>query len=275
MKALCFVLLLAASTAVAQQRGSDGPRTLRLKSSILGMNADAESRWMLLRVPPVQKELGLTEQTVNELDQVFANVYAERGRLGSIQGTIELRKEIVTRLKGIITEQQQERLAQVFLQAAGVIAVLQPDVAEQLKLTDEQKAKLQELAGGYRRSAPHLERNAAGYRGVRLSAAQNEELAAVLTAEQKNQFEKLKGEKFDVSQLDERYQEFPKPNPPAMEANESTVKWEYKIVRGHDASEEELTKYGEAGWELVSVIALGDNRSNFQNARYYFKRPKQ
>lgn len=43
------------------------------------------------------------------------------------------------------------------------------------------------------------------------------------------------------------------------------TKWEYLVSH----TEDELTRLGQEGWELVSVVPVPDGKSN----RFYYKRP--
>lgn len=284
MKILCAVLLLAASSVVAQEQPS-----LRrgVPVFLLGGPGSAPPPEFIMR-RPIQQELGLSAQAVHQLEEARDELQktlrvALSPRDASIlerargkEAMEEARKKFENRVNEILDDGQQERLLQLYLQVAGVGAVLQPDIAEKLKLSEEQKTKLQELIKSVLRDGFNMPRGLARVQTAwRRNAAQNEEIAAVLTKEQNLQFENLKGKYFDIRLMDEFYPEYPTPKPAkADEVSGTTTKWEYRVVSGQDGTAEDLNRYGDQGWELVSVISVGDDRGNFRNQRFYFKRPK-
>src|SRR5262249_26682467 len=102
---------------------------------------------------PVQQELGLSGAQKRELEERAQKTAQEALRL--FQKVNELRpeerekefhsyrekaeKELAGFLKGALTAEQLRRLRQLELQQQGPFALLRPDVAEALQLSDEQK----------------------------------------------------------------------------------------------------------------------------------------
>lgn len=108
-------------------------------------------------------------------------------------------------LAKILKPEQMKRLEEIRIQQAGPAALNFPDVAEKLKITDEQKekmgkareesqAKMRELFTGARDG----DREAARAKIAELRKETEEKVLAVLSEDQKKQFEDMKGKKFDM-----------------------------------------------------------------------------
>lgn len=109
----------------------------------------------------------------------------------------ELQAEVEERLAEILTTQQMERLrqinAQVQLNRGGGRALMQGPLAEQLGITEEQRAELQAKAEEIR-----------GQMQQRLQEVREEArelMLEVLTSEQRAQLDALTGEPFELSEL--------------------------------------------------------------------------
>ncbi|MFN3689387.1 MAG: hypothetical protein ACK4UU_00505 [Fimbriimonadales bacterium] len=102
---------------------------------------------MLLQRPDVQRELNLTEQQKNQIRQMQENQRTAMQELRTLPP--EQRRQKMQELRekndptSVLNETQKKRLREIELQAMGAFALLQPDVADQLKLTQEQRSKLQ------------------------------------------------------------------------------------------------------------------------------------
>ena len=99
-------------------------------------------------------------------------------------------------------------LQQLYAQANGPTALFDAKVSEALKITDEQKTKLGEVRtevfGSFRDSGidwQSLSEEEADAEVDKMIASQNEKYAAVLTDEQRTEFEKLQGEKLEILTL--------------------------------------------------------------------------
>lgn len=113
------------------------------------------------------------------------------------------------KLGEILLPHQIKRLQEISLQLRGTAALNDPKVAAELKITDEQKKKLEEVnnanmesfrtlfQGGNRdRSDQDREQMRTKMQDMRKQA--EGKVLAVLTADQKAQFEKMKGEAFQM-----------------------------------------------------------------------------
>jgi hypothetical protein len=87
----------------------------------------------LARNTAVQDELKLTEDQKKGISDASTSTF---------QSVLEA---IDTKVMAVLNNEQKARLKQIELQQLGIVAVLRPEVAKQLKLTDEQQAAVQKL----------------------------------------------------------------------------------------------------------------------------------
>ena len=177
----------------------------------------------------VQKELGLSGEVTTKLTALneeftaasqkalqdagldFGNFgkmsEAERQNLAAKMTEVntKVQGEINTKLKAIVSADQYKRLGEIQLQAnllnQGPLALTATAIATELKLTDEQKEKLTDLATEY--AAKQRELRMGGTVDAeamnKLREEQTTKTVEVLAAEQKTKLETLKGKAFDVS----------------------------------------------------------------------------
>lgn len=202
-----FVMLLAIGSVILAQfgppRGPGGPG-----GGPMGPMGGPPSSITLLMMPEVQKEVGITEAQRPQINERQAEIdEARRASFGSIdfqemqslseeerdQKFREVRvkfeaaiKQIDEKLEKDLDPKQVSRLKQLVLQRDAVAGLNRPEVAKQLKLTDEQKSKLGELATRMGRPFGPPD------------AQQQNQVAAieVLNDEQKKQWIELKGSEF-------------------------------------------------------------------------------
>jgi hypothetical protein len=119
------------------------------------------------------------------------------------QVTRKLTAEFLPKLEGVLTAEQMQRLKQIQLQASGIEVWIEPHVAKELKLSDEQQKKLTDLRNEYSRRQQLLDGDfQQRFARIReLNAERDAKALAILTAEQKTKLEALQGAAFDVSQL--------------------------------------------------------------------------
>lgn len=102
---------------------------------------------MLLERPDVQRELNLTEQQKSQIRQMQENQRVAMQELRNLPPEERRQKMQELRQKNdpttVLNETQKKRLREIELQAMGAFALMQPEVADQLKLTQEQRSKLQ------------------------------------------------------------------------------------------------------------------------------------
>jgi len=159
--ALCA--LLVASTALAQGRGGRGGRN--------GFGGMRSSSLMLLQNTDVQKELALTTDQITKIDAAatdFQNQMQAVFQNMDMQATDQdpmanLNKKADEEVAKILTADQLARLKQIQLQTQGVNALVSDEVVVALKLTDDQKTKIQKVIDDSRQ----LQRGQGGGRGGR------------------------------------------------------------------------------------------------------------
>jgi Spy/CpxP family protein refolding chaperone len=213
---VAVTLALLVSTVSAQQKGRRGgfggfgPTnlvTLAANESVqkdLGLSGDVAGKLTSLRDDyraAVQKEY----QSAGINFQDFQNITNEQRQKMADIGR-KLNNEFDPKVKELVSADQYKRLKQIQLQAnlrnQGPSALTDADVAAELKLTDEQKKKLDDLNAEYGR---RLRGGAGGGGGAEAFAQLREERTTktmeVLTADQKAKLETLKGGAFDVSHL--------------------------------------------------------------------------
>jgi Spy/CpxP family protein refolding chaperone len=146
---------------------------------------------------------------VGGVDQFFVQAQPGRGQL-SDEERAKMREEAAARAKKereelakILKPEQLKRLTEIYIQQAGIAALQDADVAEKLKISDEQKekmAKVREEQGAAMRElfTGGGDREAARSKMADLRKQTDEKTLAVLSEDQKKQFEELKGKKFDM-----------------------------------------------------------------------------
>jgi Spy/CpxP family protein refolding chaperone len=215
--ALC---LLVGNVAMAQGRGGRGG---------FGGGMFQMGPAQLLGFAQVQKELKMTDDQTAKVKEILDAARPPRGGNGGVnfremteeQRTAffaEARKksdEAGKKASELLTAEQNTRLKQIELWVQGTSALVQnAELAKQLNLTDDQKGaiktindesakKIGELRQSAGRGASDEDRAKVREQTTALRTESDAECMAVLTDDQKAQFEKMKGPKFqlDYSQL--------------------------------------------------------------------------
>jgi hypothetical protein len=172
----------------------------------------------LLMAPDVQKELKLTDtqktQVRGAIQKSFADAQAlfQQGQNGSqeerMQAFQKLQAEQQKTIDGILNPDQRKRLHEILLQQQGGMALANPEVASELKLTDDQKTKLgatlQQQSQAMRdlfQSAGNAGGGPGGFGAIRekMQALQKDtsaKITALLTDEQQKQWKEMQGAPF-------------------------------------------------------------------------------
>ena len=223
MKRLCtlvvVVMLSVTSLAWAQPGGGRGPGG----PGGFGGGFGGGSLLDLARLEPVQKEIEAVDDQVKGIEKLSEEMRASRGERPQFDRNMseadrekafaEMRKQreaeatkANAKLGEILLPLQIERLEEISLQMRGTAALADPKVAAKLSLTDDQKKKLEAAQTanmesmrtqmqqlfqggnreGMREKMEQLRKDADG------------KVLAVLTADQKAAFEKLKGPAFTM-----------------------------------------------------------------------------
>ncbi len=189
---------------------------------------------MLLGSPEVQKELavtdeqkGLIEDMVADLREQGRNLFAGGGNFQEFQNLSqeerqkrfdemrkkgeEMAKKSEEMVNMILEPKQVERLGQLRLQQENVVAFNRDDIAKKLGLTQEQRDKIKKIqedgrpqgAGGGFQNFQNMsdEERREFFTKMREQREKvNTDLLAVLTADQKTNWEKMQGKKFEFPQ---------------------------------------------------------------------------
>ena len=169
----------------------------------------------LLRSPDVQKELKLTDDQKTKLDDAIKKQTdkQQEQRAAMKDGSFdkdkmqaafkEMAEAADKTIKEILNADQQKRLKQITWQRAGVAAFDDKEVAEGLKLTEEQKDKIKGIVTEMADDAKEIRQNAGGNaeeiqtKMTALGKENMEKAEKVLTADQKKSFTAMLGDKFE------------------------------------------------------------------------------
>lgn len=171
-------------------------------------------RMFLLRRPDVQMELKVTDDQKKQLMEAGEKFRAsgqelrEKLQNASMEERMKLLAERTAEetrvLGGILNKDQQTRLRQLVLQQQGLTAAAQPDVADELKLTDDQKTKVREIVAGHLRSVRELFQGGANAdareKFLALTRETSGKVEAILTGEQKTRWKEMQGAEFKFQQ---------------------------------------------------------------------------
>ncbi len=195
------------------------------------MRGGPQSHVQILMAPAVQKELKLTDAQktkVYTLSRTAGQKFSDFTRAMMLSGgnnpqTImasgfKLRQEIDREVAQILDAKQNERLNQIALQAEGPLAVARPEIASKLNINQTQKEYIQqimlELQQGQRQMMMMIRQNAmqgqvdpdqfAQMREMTANLRQEavQQIGKILDKKQKTNFNKMLGEPFDITKLE-------------------------------------------------------------------------
>jgi Spy/CpxP family protein refolding chaperone len=163
------------------------------------------SPMMLLNQPSVQEELKISAEQKQQIHEAAAKLRASAGDLQSLdpserqQKMQEMAREGERTASKILHRDQMKRLKEITLQVQGARAFSNPDLANALGLTDEQKEKIKATEGG-RGQRPQVtpggDPEAAQKRMEEMRKANLEKVMSILTPEQKAKYKEMTGEPF-------------------------------------------------------------------------------
>jgi len=216
--------LAIALACVASSEAQDGPgRGGRGGRGGFGGGGFGAEPLRLLSNEKVQKELDLTADQKDSLKKLGDEARAQRPDFASFRDLSEddrrakmeeMRtkmeeqgKAMKAKVDAVLLPNQLERLKQLTLQLRGANALPDPEVAKALSLSEDQQKQLTELrAAGDAQRRELFQGAGAGGGGDRealrekmtaIQKEQTDKTLAVLNADQKAQFEKMQGEKFE------------------------------------------------------------------------------
>lgn len=219
-----LAMVLVASPAALAQRGEGrggrgpggpdgrgfGPGRGMPPSAMRLVTMDAVQEVLKLSDEQKDKVAEIDEELRQRAREAFGERRGERPDFGRVRGEMQkLNEEATAKLIDVLDDHQKRQLAAIVIEVSDAGALLDPLVAAQLNITAEQKEKMAEI----RDAQQPLQAGFGGRRAQELSREEMRELRAkmeerraevhkqlmtVLTSEQQQQFETLKGEAADV-----------------------------------------------------------------------------
>jgi Spy/CpxP family protein refolding chaperone len=214
--ALVLGAALVATAAAAQ--APQGPRRG------FGMGSSRGSLLGLLRIEQVQKDLKLSDEVAAKVTELRQKLGAEmrekfaalreiedreQRRAKMTELSDEFERKAREQLRGVLSREQMMRAYQIRMQVRPAIdSLANRFVARRLELTEEQQQKLAQIGKeveakqselrGTMRDATQEQRTEIFQKLRKIRSDANEKALGVLTAEQKEAFEKMKGEKIEL-----------------------------------------------------------------------------
>ncbi len=201
--AFCGLLAITFTLFACSERAS--------AQSTRGWFGQGDSAINLLQNEKVREDLELVDDQVNELQTLRDQIYQEmrdmwsgmrdlsreerREKFVEMRANMEARRgEIEEQINGVLLPHQQKRLSQLSMQnqarrEGGTIGFAASDkLAEKLNLTDEQKEQLKKAAAEAKKELEEKIK--------RLQEKAEQKVLAVLTTEQRDQYNELMGDSF-------------------------------------------------------------------------------
>ncbi|MGQ9880312.1 MAG: hypothetical protein ACUVSV_05550 [Armatimonadota bacterium] len=217
MKRLLVLLgVLALTTTVVAQPGPGGPGARQPRGMGFGMGFGMGGGLGLLMMPKVQKELNLSEQQLQQIQQLMAQQreqmqpLMQEMRNATPEQLQKLMEQVMQKwdeaLGKVLQPTQKTRLRELQIQAQGASALAHPDVAKELNLSEEQRKKISDILAQYGQKqmqlwqegrGPNVDRQALMQQIQQLRQQMDKELLAVLTSQQQEQWKKIQGKPFE------------------------------------------------------------------------------
>lgn len=214
LKTLLTIGLVVVS-AYAMAQGGGGGRGQRFG---FGFGGGMQNNSFLLRREDVQKDLKLTTEQKSKLDEIqqaqrekmremFQNGGGGTDRQAMMEAMQKMQKENDEAVNKVLTADQQKRLKQIGIQLAGDRAILDPEVQKELGMTAEQTDKIKKLQSDQMTANQELMRKMRDqeidrdqFQGLmeKNNKALNDEIAKIMTEEQKAKLKELAGPKFEA-----------------------------------------------------------------------------
>lgn len=206
--------------AVARVRVVAQPAVVTF-TRVLPAGYSANRRVSLLRNPKIQEDLKLDEKQTAAIKKIFNDLNTKRREIYApipgitrqerstiiVAASTELQKYTAEQNKKLLDglkPEQAQRLEQIIVQTQGIRALDDPKIAKELKITDEQKKKMAEARASVARDRQKLSADIRARKVDRtkyreklqeLAKASDQKVLDVLSKEQQEQFEKMKGKK--------------------------------------------------------------------------------
>jgi hypothetical protein len=166
----------------------------------------AQSRIVMLRHPAIQDELKLSDEQKKKVLDAFMKMrdqmleLIENGEREKVQTVLKEREKDFGQ---ILTPEQTKRLKQVYVQVLGLWALTDAEVMKEIRLTQEQQKKVQDLQQETEKEMNQLfgdkgaaTRSEAQKKAAELHKSGNDKGLALLSAEQQAKWKEIIGEPF-------------------------------------------------------------------------------
>jgi Spy/CpxP family protein refolding chaperone len=162
----------------------------------------------LITIEAVQKELALTAKQKESVQKISADFRSSMSDLSQEDRQAkmpELRKAMDDKIGAVLNAKQNARLKEIQVQVQGTAALATKEVAEALKLTEDQVSQITKLVDALQSDIRDTfqvagQDNFAQARDevAKLRQESNDKILAVLDSDQKAGFVKMQGAKFDL-----------------------------------------------------------------------------
>jgi hypothetical protein len=177
--------------------------TVQAQAQIPGINLGfTKPKITVLMLPEVKEELKLTKQ---QDKAVQASLKSKQGGLGSTPisgfGGQGIMGALDSDLPSILTPEQLTRLNELWIQHEGAVVLEIEEIAKALKLTEDQRGKIEDLVKQFRHTQLEMMRGGLGSQGdmkkiETLQAETDKKILAVLTEAQLKMFGEMQGKTF-------------------------------------------------------------------------------
>lgn len=171
----------------------------------------ADTSPMLIRDHAIRAELKLSDEQAKAIDSVFKDVnrtllaMRDEPRQTAEENTARAMKRLDEIVKKTLTGQQYNRFDEITLQLQGAAALLRPDVADQLALTEAQQKRIRDIsrlaAAKPKDYKPATQSQPSADAPNIRQRERDRRMFAVLTADQKTMWKSLFGRPFDFSRV--------------------------------------------------------------------------
>jgi Spy/CpxP family protein refolding chaperone len=214
--ALLPVLVLAQAVQAQPEQGPGsgpgGPGRFRGSFMRSGSGFGAGAKVRLATIDEVKKALKLTDEQEEQVEELNKELRDDFRTVlqggGGPEGIQKINEDAAAKLDEVLDDEQEERLRGITIQIIGPNVVLvDAEVAKELKITDEQKAKLEEvqqenmreMGETFRASGTPDEGNRKKFEELREKGQKR--LLDVLTSDQQEQLNAMKGEEVKIDMM--------------------------------------------------------------------------
>lgn len=211
MHRTCNTVALAL-VALGAAAACSNPAMAQLARRATGLRFFLQPAVAIAQLEEVQAELKLSDEQKSAVAKLNAELNEKRmaifqnaaGDWDAIrEGVTKLYREMHEKFVNELDDSQRTRMQELYLQVNGPLALQSDELSAALKLTDEQQQKLEEARNESRDAFMNaglrdMSEEDAAKKVEELLGARDERLLAVLTDEQRTEFQRMKGEKLEI-----------------------------------------------------------------------------